>query len=202
MKIKVDLVLKPSLMFIIHYLHTNRAHNPRNTTQELLHSCIIAVLQIVRAACASGHVHERERVLTGHQVVDDALNEVLEYIMRDFVAHWYSRISTHPTFLDATCRTLRHAILLVSLRYLTFYAFLTFSFSFLSPFSKFLRTLSQFTPHFSSSSFLFAFSIFVHSSHFINQTFPNALSTAFFSRFRFELCGKLENVYSITFSSL
>ena len=81
-------------------------------------------MQLVRASLhANARVRERSRVLTGDRVVDDAIIEVLELVMRDFVDTWYSRISTHQDFPNETYETVRLAIGLISQQYPDFLKF-------------------------------------------------------------------------------
>lgn len=42
--------------------------------------------------------YKLDKRLTGSQLIDESLQEILGYIIRDQVEPWYDRVSAHPQF--------------------------------------------------------------------------------------------------------
>lgn len=42
--------------------------------------------------------------VTGSELIDSSLQEILGYIMRDYVTPWYEMISVDPEFTDVTVK--------------------------------------------------------------------------------------------------
>ena len=72
--------------------------------------------------CARSRFNDtlHNRPLTGNVEVDEVANQLLEFIWRDFVENWYSRISSDPAFKNEAFNTFRTIALCISSRYLKF----------------------------------------------------------------------------------
>ena len=57
--------------------------------------CDWQVMQLVDAPPPS---YKADRRLTGSQVIDESLQEIIGYVLRDYVFPWYDRLSANEEF--------------------------------------------------------------------------------------------------------
>ena len=58
-----------------------------------------------------------DKRLTGSSVIDDALQELLQYIIRDYIENWYGKISSDVEFLYEARQNLQNLTINISNRY-------------------------------------------------------------------------------------
>jgi sorting nexin-25 len=62
------------------------------------------------AGLQSRQTYKKQPLYTDSYLVSDALDELLDLILRDFVKSWYSNISSNPIFPNVVDRTIRQAL--------------------------------------------------------------------------------------------
>lgn len=60
--------------------------------------------EIVKKIELSKKVQKTDNRVTGSELIDNSLQEILGYIIRDYVSTWYSLITTDTEFVDITLR--------------------------------------------------------------------------------------------------
>ncbi|PSN51606.1 hypothetical protein C0J52_09091 [Blattella germanica] len=71
---------------------------------------------LLSIACDKNHPsqalasYKADRRLTGSQVIDESLQEILGYILRDYVCPWYDRVSADPEFPHEVRQTAQRVI--------------------------------------------------------------------------------------------
>lgn len=60
--------------------------------------------QIVKQLEISKEIKKTDNRVTGSELIDSPLQEILGYIIRDYVSTWYSLITRDVEFIDSTVR--------------------------------------------------------------------------------------------------
>ena len=64
-----------------------------------LSACVFILLQVVSSMEGTTKIKNFDKRITGSSVIDENLQEVLEYTARDYIKNWYREISDDDKFL-------------------------------------------------------------------------------------------------------
>lgn len=75
-------------------------------------------LQVSSCIQQSNTIERQDRRVTGSNLIDEQLHGVVTLVVRDFVFTWYNQLTHHQAFITHLHRTVQHAMVVFSNRYL------------------------------------------------------------------------------------
>lgn len=64
----------------------------------------------------SSNSERQDRRVTGSNLIDEQLQNVVTLVVRDFVLTWYTQLSDHQAFISELHRTIQHSMVVLANR--------------------------------------------------------------------------------------